>query len=597
LKRRKLSLSQHMAAIIILTLILLVVSTSAVMYRMEAANFSYFYHLNCELMDSSVSTVEDQLTDLENLTYSLIVCDEVQDNGSRLLETEQDGTSSRRAVLLTEITGEIQRQISENHAVVCANFIDNRGEVQTVASTRYIRLGIQAAEKVNELAVSAGGDYVLLPGTDYTGNEDILIFAREVREKKDLTMRHIGTIVLMVSASKMASVLTDTFDGAVVMRSEDGSLLYVLSRNSSLRREAADNLDLIAAESTEDYKIVELNGSRYFEVVLRDSGNRFLYYALTPYNSLFSEIRRVFAQYLLIFLGFSGAAILMAAFLSHRTTRGVRQFTDYIRKISPSKDDFLPQYQPLDEKDRDVFELERAFNAMSDRINRLVRDNYRKQILAKDAQLSALQSQMNPHFLYNSLNFIYWLAKDEKADETAETISSLSGLLHQTVSNHNPVVTLDEELDIACQYIALQKKRFGDRMIISFDVPGECSSLAVPRFMLQPLIENAITYGVERMVDPCTIRVHVEQRNELCLCQVRDNGPAPEKDLMRRLRTGEITPHGNGVSLLNIDERIRTIYGPQYGIQVYFDEEKRETVVQAAFAAMSVEECLRKQDA
>ena len=587
-KRIRPSLAKQMVLIVMVTLILLVVGAGQVFCRLEEANLRTIYHLTSELTDSSVSKVGEQMEALEDLIYSLIVCTPVQNAGSRLLEAERAETPVRRAASLNEITEEIQRQISQNHAVVCAEFIDNRGEVQTVASTRYIRLGIQAAKRVEEQAVQAAGDTILLSGKTYTGNENLLILAKEVREKKDLSLEHIGTMVLMVSVSQMASVLTDTFDGTVVMQSADGKLTYILGTDSAQKTAAEEGLAEIT-DTAENDRILRLSGDRYFSVRMEDDSNGFCYYTLEPYNALFSEVRTAAVRYFLLYLILSAAALALASVLSHQTTAGVRRFTAYIRGISPSEDDSIPLYTSPDTRAGDVFELEKAYNAMSDRINRLVQENYRGQILAKDAQLAALQTQMNPHFLYNSLNSIYWMAEQEKAPETAEMISSLSGLLRQTVSTKNPVITVDEELDIACQYISLQKKRFGDRMIVAFEVSESCSALAIPKFTLQPLIENAIVYGVERMVDPCTIRIRIEKAGDRCVCQVRDSGPPPEPDLMQKLRSGEIAAHGNGVSLLNIDARIRNIFGPDGGIAVFYDEESAETVVQASFAAVSAE--------
>ena len=123
---------------------------------------------------------------------------------------------------------------------------------------------------------------------------------------------------------------------------------------------------------------------------------------------------------------------------------------------------------------------------------------------------------------------------------------------------------------------------------MSFDVSEECSDLIIPKFTLQPLIENAIVYGVECMLEPCAIMVHIFTEGDLCICQVKNSGPAPEKNLIEKLRSGQIVSKGNGVGLLNIDRRVKAVFGEEYGISVYRKEDEKMTVAEARFRRMTM---------
>ena len=283
--------------------------------------------------------------------------------------------------------------------------------------------------------------------------------------------------------------------------------------------------------------------------------------------------------------------LAVAALSAHRITADIRKFIAHIHQISVENFSSLPLYEDERIVDRDIYELKNAFNAMAERINELVRENYMKQLLIKETQLSALQAQMNPHFLYNTLNSVYWMAKTEGVNSIAEMVNSLSLLLREAISDGELVIDLDKELDIVCHYITIQKLRYGERLDVTFDVSEKCSDLAIPKFTLQPLIENAIVYGVECMLEPCAVIVQIFVEDDLCVCQVKNSGPAPEANLMEKLRSGQIVPKGNGVGLLNIDQRIKAVFGEEYGISVYRKSDEQMTVAEARFKRMSTENC------
>lgn len=142
---------------------------------------------------------------------------------------------------------------------------------------------------------------------------------------------------------------------------------------------------------------------------------------------------------------------------------------------------------------------------MSLRMNELVRDNYTKQLLIKETQLQALQAQMNPHFLYNTLNSLYWMVTTAGMS-AADMISSLGILMREAISDKEFMITVDKELDIVCHYLIIQKHRYEERLEVNFDVSDECSNLVLPKFVIQPLLENSIACGLECMLEPCRWR-------------------------------------------------------------------------------------------
>ena len=528
--------------------------------------------------------MEEQLDGIQNILYDIVVSGEVQKAGSIILSESAIGAVSTMdySSNMNRITDRIQQGIANDHAIICANFLDAAGTVRVIASTRYYKPSYKITEKIGALAQAGKGKTVLLDGTEATGDKNILILAKEVREKKDLSFAHIGTVILYIDMERVGRLLTDVHDGIFVLDGQDGKLQYVLNDKKGILEEYSP----VPGEN--GYSIQNIGSEKYFVVNFRKSGQIFSYTLLEPYSRLFEDVLQMFWRYVSL-LALCGALATILAFLStHRVTRDIRTFIQHIRKVPGENFTQIPLYEKRGVRDQDVYDLQMAYNSMSSRINELVRDNYMKQLLIKETQLQALQSQMNPHFLYNTLNSVYWMAKTAKMNAAADMISSLGLLLREAISDKEFIVTIDKELDMVCHYFIIQKHRFEERLEVRFDVSGDCSHLIIPKFTLQPLAENAIAYGLECMIDPCIIEIRIACEGPDCICQVRNQGPEPEQDLIPRLRDGSLKPKGNGIGLLNIDGRIRSVYGEEYGVTVY--RETDWTVAQVKFKCMTFEE-------
>ena len=557
-----------------------------VLYSVERSNTEYIYQLTRELMDSSISRMENEMGEIKTLIYDIVVSDTVQKAGSSLLAYDEgrDETGLGRALRINQIADGIQREIAANHSVVCANFVDGAGNVSVIASTRYFRLTEENAKAVSGAAVNAKGETFFMEESTFAGEKNILLAVKQISEKENLSLKHIGTVVLFIDIDRLGRLLTDVHDGIFLMYGNEGGLKFVLNDKENL----LEDYDPDGVQS-EAYSIRDIGGKRYFVVSMHNSGQQFSYVLFTPYAELFFDVKQVFTLYMGIFVCCCAAVLSISFFFTRRVTDDIRRFIQHIHQISWENFTQLPVYEKEEIRDRDVYALQQAFNKMSVRINELVRENYLKQILIKETQIQALQAQMNPHFLYNTLNSVYWMVKTAGNMPAADMVNSLGLLLREAISNKELVITIDKELDIVCYYLTIQKHRYEERLDIRFDVSEECSGLLIPKFTIQPLLENAIAYGVECMLGVCRVEVSLCVRGEECICQVSNDGPPPEENLMEKLRSGQLKPKGNGVGLLNIDRRIKEVFGDRCGISVLRDSAGR-TVVQARMKCISQEE-------
>jgi LytS/YehU family sensor histidine kinase len=171
------------------------------------------------------------------------------------------------------------------------------------------------------------------------------------------------------------------------------------------------------------------------------------------------------------------------------------------------------------------------------------------------AQLSALQMQLEPHFLLNTLNAITTLVDLGRNDEAKETLSRLNGMLQSTLERRAPIrVPLERELRLVEDYLAIERVRFADRLTVNFKIDPAALDGLVPCFLLQPIVENSIRHGIAQRVEAGRIEAHVERRDHQLHMSVRDNGPG----------LGGKRQPGYGIGLRNTEERLRHFYQGTY---------------------------------
>ena len=215
------------------------------------------------------------------------------------------------------------------------------------------------------------------------------------------------------------------------------------------------------------------------------------------------------------------------------------------------------------------------------RLSRLLEESSQAEVLKKEAELHALQNQINPHFLYNTLEVIRSRALKQNVTDVAEMVESLAMQFRYCINNSGDMATLQQELDHVKNYLLIQRYRLGDRFEyreIIHDPDGIALRSRMPVMTLQPVIENSLMHGINPKVEGGTITVRVRIRGERLHLSVEDDGIGmPEETLteMRR-RLNENIPSGsrkrngssNGIAMQNVNQRIKVYFGDQYGIDI-----------------------------
>ena len=226
----------------------------------------------------------------------------------------------------------------------------------------------------------------------------------------------------------------------------------------------------------------------------------------------------------------------------------------------------------------------RAFNQMAERIDVLINQVYTTQLKEKEAIIASLQSQINPHFLYNTLDMIKCMVEMKGVYEAGEMITALSDLFRYAVQNKEPMAELKEELHNLEQYMLIIRARFGEKIDYIIDVPEELYSYHILKICLQPIVENAINHGLARQSEAGKILVFIRKSEDMLRIVVKDTGIGMSADKLFLLRkeldskAGEFSKEVSGTGLKNINDRIRLYYGERYGMVIDSKEGKGTTV-------------------
>ncbi len=205
-----------------------------------------------------------------------------------------------------------------------------------------------------------------------------------------------------------------------------------------------------------------------------------------------------------------------------------------------------------------------------EQIDSLMKTIVQKQNERRKNEIDALQSQINPHFLYNALDSITWMIEGGRNDDAAFMISQLAKLFRISLSKGNTIITVKDELQHAKSYMNIQKVRYKNAFAVTFDIDPEIETYCAVKLTLQPILENAINYGVSSMDDCGEISVSGKMEDGKIILAVADNGIGMSEEEVRFVLTdsNRIHKHGSGVGLVNVNSRIQLLFGKEYGLLV-----------------------------
>ncbi|MBB3110089.1 two-component system sensor histidine kinase YesM [Paenibacillus phyllosphaerae] len=294
-------------------------------------------------------------------------------------------------------------------------------------------------------------------------------------------------------------------------------------------------------------------------------------YIEIPVEDALSDLKSLRYYSILFLAAMLFVSVLLAYLLSIYITKPIIRIKKAIKMME------LGNFRVrIPEHGRDELgELIRMFNQMNGQIHTLIEENYASRLREKEAELMALNLQLNPHFLYNTLTTLYWIAVENNQQEMSKIMLNLAEMLQTSTRNKNETWPLATDLDWLNKYIYIMSSRFENVIETRIDVDEELLDLDVPKLFLQPFVENAIIHGLAEFEEGGSIVIRGWSGPDAIYFTVEDNGCGIPKDRLEKLRRGEVRSTG----MANVEKRIKLLYGASYGVDIQAGKEQGTRIV------------------
>ncbi len=333
--------------------------------------------------------------------------------------------------------------------------------------------------------------------------------------------------------------------------------------------------EILTADFHSSGESVSLCGTQYLFSVLESGKNGWSLLSLTPRNSVVKELnstRRLLIPLLMLPFG----CVALAYFFSARL---VHSLMPMMKTMDEIKNGNLSVRVPsIDDSAFDLFGT--SLNETLDKYEELLKFASNQEALLTISRLKVLRGQLSPHFLYNILDSVNWMLLENEQYETSYIITDLGYILRYSINESSDTVPLHEEIEVIRRYLSLSQKRFESRLNYSICVEPELDNYKIPRFLLQPIVENAVIHGVEKQAACSTVEVRCYVHEDQAIINISNDGPSIPDDVKERIKKSfhnhdEVSTH---IGLKNVYERIQLYYGVEYDLSI-LDMQPQGTII------------------
>ncbi|MEG1848525.1 MAG: sensor histidine kinase [Lachnospiraceae bacterium] len=268
--------------------------------------------------------------------------------------------------------------------------------------------------------------------------------------------------------------------------------------------------------------------------------------------------------FLFLFLFFILVLVVINSYISEKVSRPIQNLEQAVKEVESGNLDA----DIVAEGFFEVRHLGQSVQNMARQMKKLMDDIVVEHESKRKSELDTLQSQINPHFLYNTLDTIVWMIENEQQQDASRAVTALARFFRISLSKGKNIIAVEDEIEHVRNYLAIQKMRYKNRFVYKIVVEEKVKKMATIKLILQPLVENAIYHGMEFMDGDGEIYIHAYCKDDMLYLSVKDNGLGMTEEMVKKLLHGEVTPskRGSGIGVRNVDERIRLYFGTEYGL-------------------------------
>jgi two-component system sensor histidine kinase YesM len=579
LKRRK--IQTRISALFLILMVFSIILLTSFLYQIAAR---IVQQRTAETLSITLRNIDDSLkTVMQDMTQSaklLIASSDVQLINT-LSAPVSGHTETQRFIRIQKLCSSIlaaKPQITE--------LVLYTADGKRVLTTRlYLR---SSGDQDWDLDLLHGLDAATVGLSYVTGNENSLIhMAMVIRNLNDFSK--IGYALFGINRNVFSSDLKEQIDslhGNAYIVTKDQSVVTAV-RNISFENEQ-EVIQSCLQQTTDDapYHSVHLESEPFFTVTHRMDAQDWTLLLVVPQNVITADLR--YMSYASIAIAVATACIswLLTLFISSGISRPIIQVADAMKQFEQG--DFSVRCQEpaeqLCEPAKNVNEiayLSSSFNRMIEQLDHTINQNYKLQLLEKDMEVRLLQAQLDPHFLYNTLDNIYYLAKEHGAQDISDIVLALCSLSRASIIQTESLVSIADDLSFAKDYLRIMQLRFGRKLAVDFQLEDAVLACQIPKLTLQPLIANAIQHGLEPQPGAWRIFVSARIQDEAVVLCVCDNGVGISPERLEEIRQFMVNEddHYAHIGLCALSRRLRLLLGERASLSVTSDRGQGTSVL------------------
>lgn len=405
--------------------------------------------------------------------------------------------------------------------------------------------------------------------TKSVGGSDCIVISRWINLKEDPDQK-LGHLMIAVDEKVFANQIYKNVDMG------KGSKIFICDSNGIVMSSVSDEIIKGSGCNKNGFfdRLVENHKKGIFTYIDDDGGSKNLiaiadispakWYlvAQIPFSYIYSESVGVRNGVVLVSIIVATVSVVLCMLIYLSVNIPMKGIVEAAAEISSGKHD-----TPIDDSnDDEVGFLAKGIKTMVEKLKELLENVKNEQAAKREAELKMLQAQINPHFLFNTLNSLKWTAMLSKNNTLCEGLEALSSLLKDTIINKSEMVTIENEINNLNNYVTIQRIRYGNAFYLVYDIEEGLKNVTILKFILQPIVENSIIHGIsDDEHSEIEIKISIYKMDDKLLIDIRDNGKGFD---MRAIDLKEKNNKLSGIGLTNVDERIKINYGSEYGIKV-----------------------------
>ncbi len=559
MKKRSIILQLFIILFVILLCLIVFLGFSTYKYA-ESVIQKEVIQLNSNMLQQIAIRINQELVDVENLASRIAYDKNIIESlkgGTEEPEIDQDKVKRIEGIMATYIWS-----YRSTSMLIDAHVVDNHGNIY---STSYSLSSEQMVDfsLYSETAENSEENEVLPIKYHKDAISGYNYYYQVVRKVKDyITEDHYGLLLLNVNEK----LLWDNY----IRLTNDEKDFTIVDQNGVI----ISNKDKERINERLDGFVVALDKGNPENYYLED-GKLWIYYKINEYGwyilesltleSAMMPIERI--EYFLITFGLlcivlTGVALVIVA----------RKISEPLGLLTGKMTEFTEgdiSIQIPDSPYKEFSEMSVSFNELIQRVNYLLEENINNERQKRLLELDFLQAQINPHFIYNTLSSIRFYVEMGKNEEAEDMLFHFSKLLRRVLSRADEFVLLRDEIELLDNYLALQRKRYPDVFEVEFSLPEDTLDSQIPSFILQPIIENAIFHGAQGK-GPILIRIEAEVVDSDLYLTISDDGIGMSDEKIHEILNKEVQM--NSIGIMNVNERIRILYGGTYGLTIEQNE-------------------------